>query len=186
MPLSFQRSGDLSKAFLVLALVVSMLAGLFAPVRADSAATTRNIILGGLAVAAGIILYNNYEHKLAAANTAAQQANTVVGYTADGGVIYGDGRVVYPNSGGVVTYLSNNGSQPCSFNGYGTRCTTTHMVAYFPQNYHPACWPPGHCKQYWKQHPNNEVQQNQGNGNKGNGNNGNNNGHNNGNKGKGD
>jgi hypothetical protein len=190
MAWSFGRSSGLHKTFIVLALVVSMLAATMSQTRADGAASTRNIILGGLAVAAGIILYNNYEHKLAQANTAAQQANTVVGYTADGGVIYGDGRVVYPNSGGVVTYLSNNGSQPCAFNGYGQRCVPTHMYAYFPHGYKPACWPPGHCKQYWKQHPGNQGHDNDndndnhGNGNgNGNGNHGNGNG--NGNHGNG-
>ena len=174
------------KTFFVLALVLSMFAGMIGPARADTAATTRNIILGAAAVAVGIILYNNYQHKLAIANTAAQRANTVVGYTNDGGVIYGDGRVVYPNGGGVVTYLSNNGSQPCAFNGYATQCAPTHMVAYFPRGYQPGCWPPGHCKQYWKQHKANEEAYevndndnhnngNQGNGNHGNGNQGNSN-----------
>jgi len=165
--------GKSSKAFILLALVLSMFAGMIAPTRADTAATTRNIILGAVAVAAGIILYNNYEHKLAAAGTAAEQANTVVGYTADGGVIYGDGRVVYPNSGGIVTYLSNNGSQACAFNGAGPWCAPTHLYAYFPHGYQPACWPPGHCKQYWKQHKGNEGNSNQSQGNQGNGNQGN-------------
>jgi len=145
MTLLYKRSGRLHKTFLVWAFVLSMPIWMMSPSHADSAATTRNIILGAVAVTAGIILYNNYEHKVA-------QANTVVGYTSDGGVVYGDGRVVYPNSGGVVTYLSNNGSRPCTFNGYGPRCATTHLYAYFPHAYHPACWPPGHCKQYWKEH----------------------------------
>src|SRR5271166_4255284 len=169
MVLSFGRSSGLAKTFLVLALIVSMLAGTMSQTRADAAAATRNIILGAAAVAVGIILYNNYEHKLAAANTAAQQTNTVVGYTADGGVIFGDGRIVYPNSGGVVTYLSNNGSQPCAFNGAGPRCATTHLSAYFPHGYQPACWPPGHCKQYWKQNKGNEGDSNQSHGSQGNG-----------------
>ncbi|HXM18433.1 MAG TPA: hypothetical protein VN934_06435 [Candidatus Tumulicola sp.] len=166
MALSFVRSRSVYKAFLVLALVFSMLAGTMSQTRADSAAVTRNLILGAAAVAAGIIIYNNYQHKVA-------QANTVVGYTRDGGVIYGDGRVVYPNSGNVTTYLSNNGSQPCTFNGYGTRCAPTHLTAYFPQGYRPACWPPGHCKQYWKQH---QGKGNQGHGKQDKGNQGNGNG----------
>jgi hypothetical protein len=173
MALTFDRFSNWHKTFVVVALVLSMFAGMMAPARADSAATTRNIILGAVAVAAGIILYNNYQHKLAAANTAAQQANTVVGYTNDGGVIYGNGRVVYPNSGNVVTYLSNNGSQPCTFNGSGPRCQTTHMVSYFPHGYQPACWPPGHCKQYWKQNKSKEDNDNEGHGNQGNSNQGN-------------
>jgi hypothetical protein len=183
MLLSFGRSGSLAKALLVLALIVSMLAGTMSQTRADAAATTRNIILGAAAVAVGIILYNNYQHKLALANTAAQQANTVVGYTNDGGVVYGDGRVVYPNSGGVVTYLSNNGSQPCAFNGYATQCAPTHLVAYFPHGYQPGCWPPGHCKQYWKQHKaDEESYELNNNGNHGNGNHGNGHGNGSGNK----
>ncbi len=168
MALSLVRSGSFYKAFLVLALVFSMLAGTMSQTRADSAAVTRNIILGAAAVAVGIVIYNNYQHKVA-------QANTVVGYTRDGGVIYGDGRVVYPNAGNVTTYLSNNGSQPCTFNGYGQRCSTTHSTAYFQQGYQPACWPPGHCKQYWKQHKANQDHGRQGNG-KGNQGNGNGNG----------
>jgi hypothetical protein len=189
MALLLGRLGRSCKIALAAALIVSMLAGTAIQARADSAATTRNLILGAAAVVAGIILYNNYEHKLAQANTAAQQANTIVGYTQDGGVIYGDGRVVYPNSGGVVTYLSNNGTQPCAFNGYYTRCAPTHLVAYFPHGYQPGCWPPGHCKQYWKQHKaDEEAYEVNGNGNKGNGNKGNGNGngnHGNGNKGDG-
>jgi hypothetical protein len=168
MALSFGRFGRLHKTILVWAVVLSLFAWMTPPAQADTAATTRNIILGAVAVAAGIILYNNYEHKVV-------QANTVVGHTADGGVIYGDGRVVYPSSGDVVTYLSNNGSRPCTFNGYGPRCAPAHLYAYFPHGYQPACWPPGHCKQYWKQHPGNQEHENQGNGNQGHGNKGNDN-----------
>ena len=137
----------LRRKLLAWVLVLALLAAGASPAAADTAGqvSTRNIILGGLALAAGIILYTNYEHKVA-------QANTVVGHTADGGVIYGDGRVVYPNSGGTVVYLSNNGSARCAFNGYWTRCQPAHLYAYFPYGYVPPCWPPGHCKQYWKEH----------------------------------
>jgi hypothetical protein len=129
-------------------LAVSLLAGAAAPAASDTAGqiSTRNIILGAVAVTAGIIIYNNYEHKVA-------QANTVVGYTPDGGTVYGDGRIVYPNSGGMIVYLSNNGSVRCAFDGYGVRCASPRLYAYFPYGYTPPCWPPGHCKQYWKQHP---------------------------------
>jgi hypothetical protein len=162
MAFSFAHSNGLKKTLIVWALIFSLVAGLATPVRADGAASTRNIILGGLALAAGIILYNNYQHKVA-------QANTVVGYTNDGGVIYGDGRIVYPNSGNTVVYLSNNGAQPCTFNGYGQRCTQTHLYGYFPHGYQPACWPPGHCKQYWKEHPGNKNHENEGHGDQGHG-----------------
>ncbi|MBV8082658.1 MAG: hypothetical protein JOY86_06705 [Candidatus Eremiobacteraeota bacterium] len=141
--------GRLTRPSRLLALVLAfaLLAGVSVRSSAETAGqiSTRNIILGAVAVAAGIIIYNNYVHRVA-------QSNTVVGYTADGGVVYGDGRVVYPNNGNVVAYLSNNGSTHCAFNGYGTRCAPARLYAYFPQGYEPPCWPPGHCKQYWKQH----------------------------------
>jgi hypothetical protein len=185
MTSSLGRSGSSFRMLLVAALIISVLAGSVSQTRADGAASTRNIILGGLALTAGIILYNNYEHKLALANSAAQQANTVVGQTSDGGVIYGDGRVVYPNSGGIVVYLSNGGSHPCAFNGYYARCGPTRLYAYFPHGYQPPCWPPGHCKQYWKEHKGDEGDKGEeGNGNHGNGH-GNGNGNGNGNKGNG-
>jgi len=91
-------------------------------------------------------LYNNYEHKVI-------QANTVVGHTEDGGIIYGDGRIVYPNTGYRVIYVSNNGKVPCTFiRGYGALCQPARLYGYFPHGYAPPCWPPGHCKQYWKEH----------------------------------
>jgi hypothetical protein len=127
------------------AVVLSMLGASVAPAFADTAGqiSTRNIILGGLALTAGIILYNNYVHKT-------EYANSVVGYTADGGVVYGDGRIVWPN--GPTVYVSNNGYQRCTFDGYGAACRTVHLHGYFPRGYKPRCWPPGHCKQYWKHH----------------------------------
>jgi hypothetical protein len=150
MALSFAVARNFRAALLVWTLVLSMVAGMTSPAPADTAGqvSTRNIILGAVALTAGIILYNNYEHKVAA-------ANTVVGYTADGGVVYADGRIVYPNSGNIVVYASNNGSAPCTFIGPGVPCQPAHLYAYFPRGYVPACWPPGHCKQYWKEHPGN-------------------------------
>jgi hypothetical protein len=138
--------GPLRAAIVVWALVLSLLTASVTPTMGDTAGqiSTRNIILGGLAVAAGIVLYNNYTHKVA-------YANSVVGYTRDGGVLYGDGRIVYPN--GPTVYASNNGSQRCTFNRTGVPCRTTRLSAYFPRGYKPRCWPPGHCKQYWKHHP---------------------------------
>ncbi|HKW45495.1 MAG TPA: hypothetical protein VJN22_07545 [Candidatus Eremiobacteraceae bacterium] len=85
------------------------------PAMAESAgqASTRNIILGAVATVAAIILYNNYEHKKAA-------ARTIVGRTADGGIVYGNGQVVYPN--GRVYYPSNDGRTPCAYDGEGPYC----------------------------------------------------------------
>jgi hypothetical protein len=140
-----------SRALVICALVLSIVFGTFAPAMTDTAGqtSTRNIILGGLAVAAGIILYNNYEHKVA-------YANSVVGYTRDGGVVYGDGRIVYPNN--ITAYATNNGTQVCTFNGVGVPCRPTHVYGYFRRGYKPPCWPPGHCKEYWKHHHNNNGQ----------------------------
>lgn len=80
-----------------LALVVAV--SMTRPVLADGAASTRNIILGAAAVAAGIIISDNVHHKQA-------QANTIVGYTADGGTVYADGHIVWPD--GSVTYANSS------------------------------------------------------------------------------
>jgi hypothetical protein len=86
-----------------------------APAYADTAGqkSTRTLILTGLAAAAAIILYNNYHHKQVA-------ANSVVGYTRDGGVVHGDGRITYPD--GTVLYTGTGSRQRCSYTGYGVPC----------------------------------------------------------------
>jgi hypothetical protein len=78
------------------------------------------------------------------------QANSVVGYTRDGGVVYGDGRIVYPNN--ITAYATNDGTRACTFNGVGVPCRQTHLTGYFQRGYKPPCWPPGHCKDYWQKH----------------------------------
>jgi hypothetical protein len=85
------------------------------PASADTAGqrSTRTLILSGLAAAAAIILYNNYHHKQVA-------ANSVVGYTRDGGVVHGDGRITYPD--GTVLYTGTRNRQRCSYTGYGVPC----------------------------------------------------------------
>ncbi len=106
--------------FAVFALCALVLGGVTPrPASADGAASTRNIILGAAAVAAGIIIYNNVAHKHAA-------ANQVVGYTRDGGVVHADGRVTYPN--GRTLYTSNGDGRVCGY-GYGEPCYGT-PVAY--------------------------------------------------------
>jgi hypothetical protein len=141
--LKFMR--PINRTIVCCALVLSLVGSAFTPVMADTSGqtSTRNIALGALALAAGIVLYNNYQHKVA-------YANSVVGYTRDGGVLYGDGRIVYPNN--ITAYATNNGSQPCSFNGVGVPCRPTNLSARFRRGYTPPCWPPGHCKDYWKKH----------------------------------
>lgn len=72
------------------------------PAAAQSQGTI-NTILGAAALTAGVILYNNYQHKK-------QAANAVVGYTRNGGTVYGDGRIVMAN--GQTVYPNSNGQYP--------------------------------------------------------------------------
>lgn len=92
-------------------------------------ASTRNIALGAAAAAIGIIIYNNVQHKNAA-------ANEVVGHTRDGGTVYSDGRIVYPN--GNVLYASNGNGRVCNWNGPGERCGRQVSA------YHPRGWTSPH------------------------------------------
>ncbi|MBV8081741.1 MAG: hypothetical protein JOY86_02025 [Candidatus Eremiobacteraeota bacterium] len=107
-----------------LALIVAL--SMARPVRADGAASTRNIILGAAAAIAGIVIYENVHNKNVA-------HNTVVGYTPDGGTVYADGRVVYPN--GQVLYTGTNGA-PCSWDGSEQYCGANPTV-YYPNNNYP-------------------------------------------------
>lgn len=92
--------------------------------RADGAASTRNIILGAAAAVAADIIYNNIHHKNV-------QHNTIVGRTRDGGTVYADGRVVYPNG---ETLYSGNGGSRCSFDGSYAPCGGRPVV-YYPRGY---------------------------------------------------
>jgi len=106
-----------------LALIVAL--SMARPVRADGAASTRNIILGAAAAIAGIVIYENVHNKNVA-------HNTVVGYTPDGGTVYADGRIVYPN--GQVLYTGTNGT-PCSWDGSEQYCGSNPSVYYPNTNY---------------------------------------------------
>jgi hypothetical protein len=100
----------------VLAVAIGL--GNVQPARADGAASTRNIILGAAALAAGIIISRNVAHKR-------ELANTVAGYTSDGATVYADGRVAYPD-GRSFYPNDNNQSIACRansctiFNGDGS------------------------------------------------------------------
>ena len=87
--------------------------GTMAPAKADGAASTRNIIFGALAVAAGAIVASNVSHKNA-------QANTVTGYTSSGATVYNDGHVVMPD--GQSYYPGNYGQSVACNSG---NCTIT-------------------------------------------------------------
>lgn len=90
----------LSRGVLALAVSASLLAGPLARPAAASTGSTYTMIEAGLALIGGIILYNNYHHKQ-------QAANTVVGYTRNGGTVYGDGRIVMPD--GTTVYPGRDG-----------------------------------------------------------------------------
>jgi hypothetical protein len=116
----------LSYAFIATLMLIALLLSAAAPrpARADGAASTRNIILGAAAVATGIFIYNNVQHKRAAAR------NTVVGYTRDGGSVYSDGRILYPN--GRTLYASNGNGRACGYDGVHERCGAR-PLAYYSQ-----------------------------------------------------
>jgi hypothetical protein len=89
-----------------------------APASADSAASTRNIILGAAALA-GIAIEANVAHKNA-------QANAVSGYLPDGSTVYGDGHVVgrngdsyYPGNTGQTVSCNNSRCNVAYTNGNG-------------------------------------------------------------------
>jgi hypothetical protein len=101
------------------------------PARPAAADTTSTLILGAAALIGGMILYNNYNHKR-------QAANQVVGYTQNGGTIYGDGRIVTAN--GRTFYPDANGRYPGG--GY----------AYYNQNAQPVAYDYQRSGQYDRTH----------------------------------
>lgn len=101
--------------------------------------STETLILSGLAAAAAIVLYNNYHHKQVA-------ANTVVGYTRDGGVVHADGRITYPD--GTVLYTGTSSHQRCTYDGYGTPCGQ-HTYAYHGYYNDPCNQKHGHGPPPW-------------------------------------
>jgi len=138
---TIRQTSNVWRALAAVLLAVVMAFGTVTPSRADQAAVTRNIILGAAAVIGGIILYNNWYHKKLT-------HDTVVGYTANGGTVYADGRVVYPN--GTTYYLSNNGQAPCDYDndGDGYQQCGRYATAY---NWRPAAaysGNPGHHYAY--------------------------------------
>ena len=88
----------LHKLIVAAGVTATLAVGAIAP-RPASADTTSTVITAA-AILGAIILYNNYQHKRAA-------ANVPVGYTRNGGVVFGDGRVVMPN--GEVYYPDSDG-----------------------------------------------------------------------------
>jgi hypothetical protein len=128
---STTRRFSISALVIAIAMVASISMSAVSPAMGETAgqASTRNIVLGAVAALTAVILYNNYQHKKAAAN-----ANTVVGRTANGGIVYGNGRVVYPN--GNVYYPSNDGRTACAYDGEGPRCDQNpRLYAWHPRGH---------------------------------------------------
>ena len=98
-----------SRIAFAFAIASSLAAGPLARPAAASTGSTWTIIESAAAVVGGIVLYNNYVHKK-------QAANTVVGYTRNGGTVYGDGRIVMPN--GSVVYPNSHGQYPWGQDAY--------------------------------------------------------------------
>ncbi len=102
----------LSKGIVACAIAASLtVAPMFARPAAASTGSTYTLIEAGLALIGGIILYNNYQHKR-------QAATQVVGYTRNGGTVYGDGRIVMPD--GTTIYPGRNGQYPWGQYAYYT------------------------------------------------------------------
>lgn len=99
----------LSKLVTATGMAAALAVGTVPKPAAASTQSTINTILGAAAVVGGLVLYNNYEHKR-------QAANTIVGYTRNGGTIYGDGRIVLPS--GQTIYPNSNGQYPWGQRAY--------------------------------------------------------------------
>lgn len=92
-----------SRMMLGLAIAASLAVGPLSSPAQASTGSTYTMIEAAAALIGGIILYNNYQHKK-------QAANRIVGYTRNGGTVYGDGRIVMPN--GQTVYPNSNGVYP--------------------------------------------------------------------------
>jgi hypothetical protein len=97
----------LTTSITALALAAGFSFATIAPASADQAAATRNEILGGLALIAGVATAVNVSNKNA-------KANTVQGYTPNGGTVYQDGHVVLADG---QSYYPGNQNQSISCEG---------------------------------------------------------------------
>ena len=121
----------ISKLITAAGMAAALAVGSIPKPAAASTQSTLNTVLGAAAVIGGIILYNNYQHKR-------QAANNIVGYTRNGGTVYGDGRIVMPN-GHAYGYTGNangmrgNSGQVRHDNGNSVRYNTQPATQYHPQ-----------------------------------------------------
>jgi hypothetical protein len=94
----------LTTSITALALAAGFSFATIAPASADQAAATRNQILGGLALIAGVATAVNVSNKNA-------RANTIQGYTPDGSTVYQDGHVALADG---QSYYPGNQNQSIS------------------------------------------------------------------------
>ncbi len=95
----------LSKFIVATGAAASVSVGALMP-RPASADTTSTILTAAAAIGA-VVLYSNIQRKQAA-------ANTIVGYTRNGGTVYADGRVVMQN--GQTYYPNSNTNGQYGYN----------------------------------------------------------------------
>ena len=95
---------DSIKKFAVITGSAAMLStGALAAVPKAASADTTSTLLTAAGIVGALVLYNNYNHKR-------QAANSIVGYTRNGGTIFGDGRIQLAN--GQTIYPNSNGQYP--------------------------------------------------------------------------
>ena len=113
----------LSKLAVTAGSVAMLSTGAIASMPKPASADTTSTLLTAAAAIGALVLYNNYQHKR-------QQANTVVGYTGNGGTVYGDGRIVMPN--GQTIYPNSNGQYPTGQYAYYNPNANTGNYQYDP------------------------------------------------------
>ncbi len=99
----------LSKFITACGMAAALAVGALPKPAAASTQSTLTTAIGAAALIGGLILYNNYQHKR-------QAANAIVGYTRNGGTVYGDGRIAMPN--GQTIYPNSNGTYPWGQTAY--------------------------------------------------------------------
>ena len=111
----------LSKIAMTAGASASIFTGAMVSAPKPASADTTSTLLTAAAAVGALVLYNNYQHKR-------QQANTIVGYTGNGGTIYGDGRIVMPN--GQTVYPNANGQYPSGGYAYWSPNASTNNYTY--------------------------------------------------------
>jgi hypothetical protein len=112
---------DKIRKFAVITGSAAMLStGALAAMPKAASADTTSTLLTAAGIVGALVLYNNYNHKR-------QAANDVVGYTRNGGTIFGDGRIQLAN--GQTVYPNSNGQYPGGqYAYYNSRANTSNFT----------------------------------------------------------